>query len=48
MQCTLELTSPKVSIFVRFPLEEKCFSLFSSGLFNFCLLFAPTNYLEIA
>ena len=41
---TFELTSPKVSISLRFPMQKACSC---SRLFNFRLLFAPTNCLEI-
>ena len=48
---TFELTTSKVSISLRFPIQKKGFSLglfnFGSGLFNFRLLFAPANCLEI-
>ena len=48
---TFELTTPKVTISLRFPIQKKGFSLglfnFRSGLFNFRLLFAPGNCLEI-
>ena len=41
---TFELTSPKVSISLTFCMQKKGFSRFS---FNFRLLFAPANCLEI-
>ena len=44
---TFELESPKVSISLRFPMQERVLACSSSGSFNFRLLFAPTNCLEI-
>ena len=41
---TFELKSPKVSISLRFPMQKACFR---SRLFNFRLLFALANCLEI-
>ena len=41
---TFDLTSPKVSISPRFPMQKACSR---SGLFNFHLLFAPANCSEI-
>ena len=41
---TFEMTSPKVSISLRFPMQKKDFRI--KGLLNFRLLFAPTNCLE--
>ena len=44
---TFELTSPKMSISLRFHMQKMDFSVFRIALFNFRLLFAPANCLEI-
>ena len=44
---TFELTSPKVSISLRFLMQKKGFGCSRSGLFSFRLLLAPANCLEI-
>ena len=44
---TFELTSPKVSISLRFPMQKRILAWSCSGLFNFLFLFAPENCLEI-
>ena len=44
---TLELRSPKVSIFLGFLCRKRVLACSRSGLFNFRLLFAPANFLEI-
>ena len=44
---TFELTSPKVSISLRFRMRKRVLACSRSGLFNFRLLFAPANCLEI-
>ena len=41
-----ELTSPKVCISLRFPMQKRVLACTRSGLFNFRLLFAPANCLE--
>ena len=43
---TFELTSPKVSISLRFPMQKIVLAYCRGGLFNFRLLFAPANCLE--
>ena len=44
---TFELTSPKVTISLRFPMQKKGLAYSHNGLFNFRLLFAPANCFEI-
>ena len=42
---TFELTSPQVSISLRFPMQKRVLAYSRRGLFNFRFLFTPANCL---